>query len=186
MPVKFDIEAVRRSAARLGLTAKAVATLETRLKGTLRRRMVVEAKRDMAAETLVPKDRLAADLGGRTTESGVEIVGRRRGIGLINYAGEWGGRTSPGATAQVIRGERETIKGAFVAPLGNARQIVKRVGPKVIATKGRYKGQKRQRIEVEYGPSVGALLSNKKRGDRLEAFAAKVAIAEVDRLLDIK
>lgn len=49
--------------------------------------------------------------------------------------------------------QRKTFKGMFIVPsLGS--HVFMRVGPKVVMTKGRYKGRKRQRIVKRWGGSV--------------------------------
>jgi len=176
---------VRRSAARLGVAAKGLTILQKRVKSTVSRYLLVEARRDMRLETTVPAARVSADMRVRLTEYGVDLIGVGRGIGLVNFDGKWGGRLTPGATAQVIKsGPVQLEIGSFIAELpGGARQIVSRYGPKVRASKGNYAGQMRQKLLVEYGPSVAKLLSNSKRRRRLIDFANEIAIKEADRLL---
>lgn len=185
MPVDFDLSGLRKSAARMSATAKEISTLEKRALGTLQRRMDVESRRQIERTTTVPQDRLRAGLLTRVKDGAVEIVGKGRGIGLINYEGAWGGRSSPGATARVNRGgAQQTERGGFIAKLPNgSRQILTRTGPKKEAQSGRYKGQKRQAIKVEYGPSIASLMEYGPRRDELTETAGEIFAAEVDRVL---
>ena len=171
---QFDISApFARQASRLAGLAADLAPTRGRAISTLARRLPVAARRDMQAEYNLPAGRISEHLSATRGDGYVELRGQKRGIGLINYAGRWGGRRTAGATAQVRRnGGREVYSGSFIATLkGGNRQIVER------ETKARLP------LHVYYGPSVAQMLRNPDRRARLREVAEEIVDSEIERML---
>lgn len=182
MARKIDISGIRRAAERISATIKEADKAVQRARGTLRRRIVPEARRDIQAEYNLKAARITAGLSARNLADGVELIGSSRGIGLI----EFGGKATPtGATAVVRKGAAASTRpGAFIAPLlGGNRHIVERYGKKRVMTKGRYVGKLRQALSVEYGPSVAQMLRRPGRADHLAEYAQTILSGEIKRLL---
>lgn len=49
-------------------------------------------------------------------------------------------------------------------------------------TQGRYKGKRREAIDIEYGPSIAQMLRREGRAERLGNFAARILSQELARL----
>ena len=170
---KVDVSApFDRAAARLIGIAGDLTPARDRAVGTLARRLPVIARRDMQAEYNLRASRIAEHLSASRGDGYVELRGQKRGIGLIEFGGRWGGRKSAGATAQRRRnGGRESYPGTFIATLkGGNRHIVERVG------------KKRLPIELFYGPSISQMLRNQPRRERLRTAAEEILDAEIERL----
>lgn len=82
-----DLDGLLAASRNLSALASHLPTLHTRAIGTLARRLPVQARRDIQAEYQIGARRLTQDLSSRTTDDGVRLVGRFRGIGLRNFAG---------------------------------------------------------------------------------------------------
>jgi hypothetical protein len=106
----------------------------------------------------VPGNRIAGRLRVRNTRTSITLYAFQRRIPLAEFGGQWGGRGTPGASAEVVRGQRRTYPSAFMAPgriEGRKVDLIyQRVGPKREQKHGRYKGKKRQGIKHLWGPSV--------------------------------
>ncbi len=147
---------------------------------TLRRRLPVEARRDIQAEYAIKAGRVNQDLSARDSASGVRLTGHFRGIGLLNFGAR---QVRKGVTASVLRGKRSLREGAFKAVLpGGNTQIMKRQGDNRAMRSGRYAGKSRQPIVTQYGASVAQMLAKGRRPERLVDFARGVLGAEIDRL----
>lgn len=182
MAKKIDLSGIKRIAQRVAETPKKAEQAVQRARVTLRRRIVPEARRDIQAEYNLKASRITAGLTARNTPEGVELVGSKRGIGLI----EFGGRaTKAGATAKVRKDGGASIRpSAFVAPLlGNNPHIVERYGKKRRMTAGRYVGKMRQPLSVEYGPSIAQMLRRPGRAEHLGDYAQNILTSEILRLL---
>jgi len=170
---QFDLSRpFAETTARLAQTQDDLDRVRSRAIGTLARRLPVQARRDMQDEYNLPASRIAAGLSTRREEGAVVLIGRKRGIGLIEFGGRWRGRKAPGATARVRNsGGAETYAGSFIARmLGGNRQIVQR------------ETRKRLPLRVLYGPSIADMLKNADRRARLGDFAQDIAASELDRL----
>lgn len=159
-----------------------ITAAQIRALATLRRRWPVLARRDIQTEYALGARRINQDLRARKTASGLQLVGGFRGIGLRNFAAR---QTKAGVTATIRRGQRDLREGAFLAPLlGGNRQAVRREGEKRRMTAGRYIGQRRQPLVVEYGPTVAQMLRKGDRPQRMAGEGLRVIEDELRRLLD--
>lgn len=153
--------------------------------GTLVRKIRTEARRDIQREFNLTAKRINQDLSARKTGEAVELVGRRRKIGAIQYGGKWR-RKSAGATVRTARGGARELwdsGGAFIATgLSGNRHIFVRYGRKRRMTRGRYAGQIKQPIHTGYYGSIAAYLSYKPRQVLLADFANQVLVDEFARL----
>lgn len=188
MPARADIDlggllALDQRLARLPADLKR--TLK-RVRGTLLRRVPVEARRDITDEYNLKARRVSRDLRARGVADGVELRGRDRRIGVIEYGARWRRGQPGGATWQFRRdGGREAYDpGAFIAAgLSGNRQVFIRSGAPRRMTRGRYIGQVRQPISAQYEGSVAVFLRDEARRGRLVDFAQQTLAAELDRLL---
>ena len=108
----FDV-AVTRSTAGLVRRAGPAASREVRKEYGLK------------ASTLRDKFRIQSGLKGRSRDRDdyISIWASTRRISLIEFAGRWRGRKSPGATAAISRAERKTYEGAFINTVQGLRAI---------------------------------------------------------------
>lgn len=185
MEKKIDLTGIRRIADRIADTVREADKAVERARGTLRRRIVPEARRDIQADYNLKAARITQGLTANNIDDGVELIGSKRGIGAIEFGGKWRRGHPVGATYSFKRGSPASpVPGAFIAPLlsGN-NHIVSRQGPKREMTQGRYKGMKRQPLEVEYGPSIAQMLRRPGRAEHLADFAQTLLASEITRLL---
>lgn len=178
-----DLHGGLAAARNLSALSARIAEVPPRAIATVRRRVPVQARRDIQAEYALPARRVNQDLTARLTEQGVRLVGRFRGIGLMQFNAH---KAPGGVRATVLRGRRNLRKDAFIAPgLGSNVHVFKRAGAKREMRQGRYAGQSRQPLVAQYGASVAQMLAKGRRPERLVDFARGVLAAEVDRLLRI-
>lgn len=164
--------AFTREASRIGDIAAGSDKAVSRAAGTLARRLPVQARRDIQTEYNLKAGRIKDGLSVTRGSGFVELRASKRPIGLIEFAGKWGRRKSPGAVAKVYRAQpRHNYGGTFIANLrGGNRQIVARIG------KGRLP------LKVLYGPSIANMLRNTDRKDRLATYAEDILASEFERL----
>ena len=176
-----DLHGVLSASRNLTALASRLPTLHTRAIGTLRRRLPVQARRDIQAEYQIGARRLAQDLQASPTDDGVRLVGRFRGIGLRNFSAR---PTRRGVTAAIVRGKRSLREHAFLGVGVNRNaQVFRREGPKREMQQGRYAGKRRQPLVAEYGATAAQMLAKGRRPERLIDYARGVLAAESDRLL---
>lgn len=179
--VKFELQGALKFSRNLGLLSSYLPWMQKRAIQTLRRRLPVEARRDIQAEYDIAAGRVRQDLRIRDVADGLVLTGYHRGIGLRNFRAR---QVRVGVTAAPFRGRRSLRAGAFFAGLNQGnQQVVKRVGPKRKMTAGRYIGKMRQPLETQYGPSVSQMLRKGRRPERLADFARGVLRVELERLL---
>lgn len=161
--------------------ASRLPTIQKRAILSLRRKLPVQARRDIQAEYAISASRIRSDLGTSLLPDGIRLTGHFRGIGLRNYGAR---QTSGGVSASILRGKRTLRPGAFMAKLlsGNV-QAVHREGEKRVMKSGRYVGKKRQPLVVEYGPTAAQMLRKGRRPERLLEFSRGVLRSEIDRQL---
>lgn len=184
MPASVDLSGLRRQIERLGKTQKAAEQAVKRARGTLARRIVVEARRDIKTEYTLPANRITAGLSTSNNGDAVELTGVGRGVGLINFKGSGGTRRAP------VRVQVKTAGAAVVYDnnyfrakgLNGNRQIFERLPEKRRMTQGNYKGKVRNVIRSTYGPSVAQMLRRPGRSGRLADTAQTILRAEIDRL----
>nr|WP_308006592.1 hypothetical protein [Xanthomonas albilineans] len=179
---RYEVHGALEVARNLGVLASRMPDIQRRAALTLRRRLPVQARRDIQSEYNITAQRVNKDMYvSMDGDSAVKLIGRFRGIGLMNFDAR---QTRKGVTYSVLRGKRELSEDAFIATLVNGnRQVVSRVGKKRVMTQGRYRGKLRQPIVVEYGATLAQMLGKKRRPERLAEFARGVLGKEVERLL---
>lgn len=181
----IELQGALAASRNLALLSDQLPWIQKRAIQTLRRRLPVQARRDMQGEYNLGARRITQDLSSRGDDEGIRLTGHWRGIGLRNYSGR---QTRKGVTAAIMRGAKRSLyQGAFMAPLASGNvQAVSRYGAKRLMTQGRYKGKLRQPIAVEYGATVAQMLAKGRRPERLADYAAGVLRAELDRLFESK
>lgn len=176
-----DLDGLLSASRNLSVLASRLPTLHTRAIGTLRRRLPVQARRDIQAEYQIVARRLTQDLQSHTTDDGVRLVGRFRGIGLRNFAAR---PTARGVTAAIFRGKRSLREHAFIRyGLNHNEQVFRREGAKRVMQQGRHAGKRRQPLVAEYGATAAQMLAKGRRPERLVDYARGVLAAESERLL---
>ena len=176
-----DLDGLLSASRNLSALASHLPTLHARAIGTLRRRLPVQARRDIQAEYQIGARRITQDLSSRATDEGVRLVGRFRGIGLRNFAAR---QTARGVTAAIFRGKRSLREHAFLGVGVNRNaQVFRREGPKRPMQQGRYAGKRRQPLVSEYGATAAQMLAKGRRPERLVDYARGVLAAESERLL---
>lgn len=182
MVADFNLRGALETQRNLGILTASLPGMHKTAIRTARRRIPVEARRDIQAEYDVPAGRVRKDLTARETPEGIRLVGHFRGIGLRNFRAR---QTKKGVTYAIFRGARDLEAGAFIAPMANRNEhVVHRVGPKRVMTQGRYKGKRRQPLQVQYGPTVAQMLRKGRRPERLADFARGVLGDEMTRLIN--
>jgi hypothetical protein len=183
----FELDGALTVSRNLGILASRLPLFQRRAIGTLRRRLPVEARRDIQDEYNISAGRVAKDLRSAVTAEGVTLTGYFRGIGLRNFGAR---PTQKGVTASIFRGQRRLRTGAFLAPLfrGSAAsgndQVVRRGSPKREMTAGRYKGRLREPLVTQYGPTVAQMLGKGRRPERLADFARGVLRDDIERQIE--
>lgn len=184
---KFTGEAFGSELARLRRVGADGDQTLRRATGTLLRRLPVEARRDMQQQYNLSTRRINFDQSARRAgESAIDLVGRRRKIGLIQYGARWDRRSS-GATVAIERGAGRSAwdgGGAFIAVgVSGNKHVFERFGAKRRMQRGRYEGHMRQPISVQHFGSIADLLIDEARVSRLGDLAQAVLAAEIERLL---
>lgn len=176
-----DLDGLLAASRNLTVLSSRLPILHTRALGTLRRRLPVQARRDIQAEYQIGARRVAQDLRADPTDDGLRLVGRFRGIGLRNFAAR---QTARGVTAAIVRGKRSLREHAFLGVGVNRNaQAFRREGPKRPMQQGRYAGKRRQPLVAEYGATAAQMLAKGRRPERLVDYARGVLAAESERLL---
>lgn len=181
MPRVVDLTGFQRRAEQMRGIGREAGLIVSRTVSTVMRRLPVAARRDIQDEYNIRAGRVSPFLSARRGDGYVELVGQKRGIGLINFGGRWGGRRTEGAVAKVRKAEGPTVyAGTFIANLrGGNTQIVER------APEAR-RNKKRFPLRTLYGPSVAQMLRNAARRERLADLAQELASTEFDRLTKVK
>lgn len=181
--VSIEMQGALAAGRELRELADQLPRLQERAIATLRRRLPVEARRDIQAQYNILAGRVRQDLSVRNRDDGISLVGHFRGIGLRNFRAR---QTRRGVTSSIFRGAGRSLDpGAFMAPLtGGGVHAVERFGPKRVMTSGRYVGKRRQPLHVLYGPTLAQMLRKGRRPERLADYSRNLLRAEVDRQLD--
>lgn len=179
----FDMTGALSASRNLGILADRLPLFQKRALGTLLRRLPVEARRDIQAEYNIGAARVRKDLSARDTPDGIKLTGFWRGIGLRNFGGR---ATRKGVTSSIYTGGRRSLRaGAFMAQLASGNvQVVKRDGEARLMTSGRYKGKRRQPLQVQYGPTVAQMLAKGRRPNRLAEYALGLVGDEIARQIE--
>lgn len=184
----FDLQGALAAQRNLGILAANLPLFQKRAIGTLRRKLLVQARRDIQREPVsynIDAARVRKDLAVRDTQQGLKLTGYWRGIGLRNFSAK---RTRKGISSVIFRGRKDQDDGAFFARLlgggaGNLH-VVERFGPKVEMQAGRYKGKRRQKLQVLYGPTVAQMLAKGRRPERLAEYARGLLGDEIERQIE--
>jgi hypothetical protein len=148
-----EIDAVARALSRLSMTGSAVA-LSMAINHTGDRATTV-VRRSVAKQTGASYAKVRAETKSyKASVSRIvyDLVGKgERAVGLIHY----GASQRAGGVSARPWGKRRVFPGTFIAaPAGRSAQVFRRTGEIGIATAGRYKGQRREKIAKLYGPSI--------------------------------
>lgn len=81
---------------------------------TTARRLEPLAKREVTAIYNVQQNKLAGKFSVVTTPDTIRLFASDRRLPAIDFGGRWGGVRTPGATAEIVRGQRQLFAGAFI------------------------------------------------------------------------
>ncbi len=146
-----DITRITAALGNLGDQAPAAASRAlNRLATTVRARAAREISKDMKVKVGTARGAMRITRANRATLES-QVIARGARIPLIEFRAR---QTRPGTSYDIGKG-RKTLQSAFIATmLSGHRGVFARQGPKVVMTKGRYRGQMRQRIYERFGPSI--------------------------------
>jgi hypothetical protein len=138
----------------------------------LARRIAPEAVRDMQTTHKLAYAKVRASVSARRVGESVELVGKDRPTGLLQYGAKYTKRN--GVRVTIRRDGREIqFERAFIATgQGGNRQVFER------------KGRSRLPIGGKFGPSPAQILRNPERRERLGTFGHDVAAAEFHRQME--
>lgn len=152
----------------------------------LGRSLPVAWRKDIQKDFNLPAKQLRERITAYIQGDSLVLIGRRRPIGIINFAARWkrsNRRGAPTASAEVRRGRREYVDGGFIAVgLSSNRHVFERTGRMTRNVRGSYAGKRREQIEVVYGPSVVSFFRYVPRQERMYVFAAEVFRKELARV----
>jgi len=187
--LNVELEGALQAAQGLSDVPSRILRAQQRALATLRKRLPVQARRDIQAEYNLKARRIAQGLRLRNASDGLVLVGSARGINALQFGATWS-RRMKGARFTIKRGgDRSPHEGAFIGtglnnnPLVFVRDL--RRG-KHRVTEGRNKGRMKEYLTAVYGPSVGQMLKHGRRPERLAEFALRTLQAEQQRLLGSK
>jgi hypothetical protein len=107
---------------RIGAQVSRMSTAARRAQSSLSRKVqpvatrVVRTAYNIKATDLRARLKLATGL--RAKGDFISLQASTRRISLIAFGGQWGGRTTAGATASILLGQRKTYSEAFIASVG--------------------------------------------------------------------
>lgn len=93
---------------------------------TTARRLEPLAKREVTAVYNVQQSKLAGKYSVVTTPDTIRLFASDRRLPAIDFGGRWGGPRTPGATAQIVRGQTQQFAGAFIANVRGLKSIRER------------------------------------------------------------
>lgn len=186
MPSTIDLSPLRSASAFVGKRAADADKVVQRARGTLARRLPVEARRDIQTEYALNATRIRSALSIRNDGDTIELTASGRGVGLANYPNT-GGRRRREFRVEIKRGEgrRPWDDGTFVGTaLGGSQQAFVRdirARPRRM-TRGVNTGKLKRPLLAQFGPSVAQMLRRPERRERLAEFAGQILAAEIERL----
>ena len=146
-----DISVITTALGNLGNQAPSAASRAlNRLATTVRARAAREISKDMKVKVGTARGAMRI---ARATRNQLEsrVIAKGARIPLIEFKAR---QTRPGATYDAGRG-RKTLQSGFIATMASGhRGVFTRQGPYLVSVKGRYAGQRRQRIYERFGPSI--------------------------------
>lgn len=171
-----ELEGALQVAATLSTIPSRILKAQKRALGTVRRRLLTQAKRDIGAEYNLTAGRIAKGLNVRNVTDGIKLIGKSRGINAIQFRATWSRRFKGGARFAIKRGAPRTDRGSAFIAVGrsNNRLVFER------------QGKARLPLQGVYGPSIGQMLKHGRRPQRLAEFALGILEAEQRRLLGSK
>jgi hypothetical protein len=180
--LQIDIGAALRVARTLDLVEGGVERVQKRATVTLLRRLQAETARvvprrfNVAAKLVRPRLTVKEERPGV-----VQLIGSGNPLELHVFGGEYGGRLTPGASAQIsAAGERRFRLGSFIRKNDRLKKIMTRAGT---AGGGRVQ---RLPIKVEYGADVGSMLLSDNVAGELLGFGRRILEDEVARLVAVE
>lgn len=177
MAKTFDLSGLTRTLASVRAWPRQVEQAMRRAKATVKRRVPVQARREIEKDYALAARRIAAGLSVRDGSGGaIELIGAKRGINAIEFDAKWGGPRSEGVRFKVKAGRVSLQRGGFIASGRSANRLVfERAvrGGRVVP---------RFPIQGVYGPSVAQMLRRPGRSDRIGEFARTVLSEEIARL----
>lgn len=176
--------AIARIGARLaGLSERNIQQQAARAMVSVRRKVQPVAKRIVRQTYAVQPGALSDAFDALTGRDGgqsyVALKARTAPVSLIRFGGRWSKR-SPGATAEILRGDRKTYEAAFIATVPSG-------GRHIFARALRTAGGREPRLPLRRlnGPSAFQMVQGRD-GDTARAVSAELsefAAAETVRLL---
>lgn len=183
MSTTLDIGAALRTARQLELVAGGAERVAQRASATLSRRLQAESARVLPRRFNVQPKIVRPRMAVSQPRPGVvELAGSGRPLELQHFGGEWGGRLTPGASAQIlVGGERRIRAGSFIRARDPQKKIMVRAKSK------RHEGRvNRLPIRTLYGPSVGDMLLSDLVADELIGFGSRILSDEIGRLVAVE
>lgn len=166
---------------RVGQAVSRFGTAESRAKSSLKRRVQPAASRLVREHYNVTAAKLR---GGMRLAEGTHRDGdylalwaSSRRLSLIDFGGRWGGRRTPGATAEVVRGQRRTFPGTFIATVK---------GRKAIRARTFQDGRRAPRgpLTMYRGPSIFEMLSPSETPGSYQQASLKIRRDLITQLTD--
>lgn len=180
----LDTSALQRNALRLGrLADTARERVITRTMGTLRRKILTEARRAIAAEYGIGVQAIGKRMTSESAADSLTIYGTAGRLPLHEFGGRYTGRKSAGASAEILRGGRRIYTSAFTiasrGPVIYSRPII---------ASGRRAPKRFVRL---HGPSVESMFLGGGTGGQTPAtqviaLSSEIFSAEIDRLLAVE
>jgi hypothetical protein len=187
-----NLEALARGRRELESFRDSGSKVISRAIGTLKRRLPVQAKRDIGAQYALPAREIASRLRCTGNSGAVTLTALGRNMTLIKFKAK---QNRSGVTAQITKGSSALIAHAFIQiPRGAPG-----AGPQVLIRAEALNGlpEKVQTLAVVRhakhgyplvllgGPSVADMLRDPGREDRLSDFVQTTFAAEIDRLIQV-
>jgi len=179
MRVSIDADGALDAAKRISDLPAKVLIAQRRALGTLRRRWPVIARRDIQTEYALSAARIRDGLSVRLIRDGIELVGRVRGIGLLNFAGR---DTPSGLRYRIFRNRPGHEPHGFVRSR-RGQGIRKAWEREPLAGSGGTRRVPRYPIEPLFGPSLAQMLRKGDRPTRMAQAGLDVITADLDRQL---
>lgn len=182
--VTIDTSPLRHHAGRLSrLADTARERVVTRTIGTLRRKVLTEARRAMAQQFGVGVQAIGQRITAETDADSLTVYGTSGRLSLHLFGGRYGGRKTPGATAEIKRGGRRVYASAFTIDSRG-----KTIYGRPLVASGRRAPRQFVRL---HGPSVGSMFLGRggaggTPADAVSEIAQDIFRAEIDRLLTVE
>lgn len=138
----------------------------------LARRIAPQSVRDMQTTHNLAPARLRASVSARRVGGGVELTGKDRPTGLLQYGAKSSKRNGVRVTIRRDGRAIEFERAFIAAGAGGNRQVFER------------KGRSRLPIGGKFGPSPAQILRNPERRERLGDFAHDVSVREFHRQME--